>query len=129
MPADEVKILDKLDGLDADAVKQRDRIAWPDDKRGHNHAALVCANFYDAFHACDFSQPLDRCLQLLAVALNEIELEIIFGGLLSLTMRLNLCNVALLNEAPDCDGTCLEVHRIETSPLDIAAKEGQCKVI
>jgi hypothetical protein len=33
VPADEVEILDELDGLDADAVKQRDRIAWPDVKK------------------------------------------------------------------------------------------------
>jgi hypothetical protein len=129
VPADEVEILDEHNGLDADAVKQRDGIAWPDVEKGHNYAAHICANFYDAFYACDFVQPLDRCLQRIAVALDEVELALVFGDLLSLTMRLELCDVALLNKAQHCDGTCLKIHGIETSPLDVAAKEGQYKVL
>ncbi len=129
VPTDEVEILDELDGLDADAVKQRDGIAWPDVEKVRNYPAHICANFYDAFHACDLAQPLDRCLQRLAVALNEVELMLIFGNSLSLTMRLELRDVTLLNEAQGFSGTCLKIHGIETSPLDIAAKEGQCKVL
>ncbi len=129
VPADKVKILDELNGLDADAVKQKDGIAWPNVKKGLNYAAHICANFYDAFHVCDLAQPLDCCLQRLAVALNEVKLALVFGDLLSLMMRLKLCDVALLDEAQDCDGTCLKIHGIETSPLDIAAKEGRCKVL
>ena len=129
MPVDEVKILDELDGLDADAVKQRYGIAWSDIEKGRNYAAHICANFYDAFHAYDLAQPLDCCLQCLAVALNEVKLALVFGNLHSLTMRLELHDVTLLDEARDCDGTHFEIHGIETSPLEIAAKEGRCKVL
>ena len=129
VPADEVEVLDELDGLDANAIKQRDRVAWSDIKKGSNHAANVCANFDNAFHACDFTHTFDCCLQCLAMGFNEVELGSVSGNLLSLMILLDFCNVALLHETQNCDGACLKVQRIKTSSLDIAGKEGRCKVL
>ncbi len=74
------------------------------------------ANFYNAFHACDLPQSLDHCLQCLAVALNEVKLMLVLGNSLSLTRHLKLCDVALLDEAQDCNETCLEIYGIKTNP-------------
>jgi hypothetical protein len=86
MPADEVEILDELDGLDADAVKQRDRIAWPDAKKGRNYAAHICAFFYDA--------------SMLVILPNPS--IIVFNALQWLSMKSNLRSVLAICSASRC---------------------------
>jgi hypothetical protein len=62
MPLDEVGVLDALNGLNADSIKKRDWVSWPDIKEGGNNAANVDAKLYTAVHSANFTQAFGGCL-------------------------------------------------------------------
>jgi hypothetical protein len=50
VPLDEFRMLDNLNCLDADGVKQWNGIPCPNVKKGSDHATNVCANLDNAIH-------------------------------------------------------------------------------
>ncbi len=99
MPLDEVGVLDALNGLNANSIKKRDWISWPDINEGSNNTANVGADLYNALHPANFTQAFDGCLQGFAMEFNKIELALVFGNLLNLTICIDLPNITLLDKA------------------------------
>jgi hypothetical protein len=71
MPFDEVRVLDALNGLNANTIKKRDCIPWPDIKEGGNNKANVRTNLYSAVHPANFGQAFDGCLQGFAMGFKK----------------------------------------------------------
>jgi hypothetical protein len=99
MPLNEFKMLDAFDCLDANSIKQRDRIPRPDIKKSSDYRANICTNLDDAFHVGYFTQTFNGCLQRFVMRLNKIEFALIFCNLFGLAINIDFTKITLLNKA------------------------------
>jgi hypothetical protein len=78
VPLDEFSMLDALNHLDANSIKQRDGISWNDIEKSGDNTATVCANLDNAVLVTNFTHAFDGCLQHFAMGFNKIELTLFF---------------------------------------------------
>jgi hypothetical protein len=127
MPLDEFRMLDYLNGLDANRVKQGDRISSSNIEDGGDDTADVCATFHDAFHILSFTQTFDGGLDRLAMRFDKVKLLLVPGNLLGIAMGIDLHQIVLSNKAQNDDRVCFIVQGLKVVAKEIGTEEGRSK--
>ncbi len=96
MPLDEIRVAGYFNSLDANGVKQGNRISSPNIKDGGDHTTDVCTDLDNAFHVLDFTQTFNVSFDCLAMRFNKVELSLIPSNLLSIAMGIDSHQIALL---------------------------------
>jgi hypothetical protein len=117
VPLDEFGMLDNLNCLDADGVKQRNRIFRPNIKKGSDHTANVGANFDHAIHIVDLAQTFNVCLQRFAMGFNKVKFVLVSSNLFGLMIRIDFSEITLPNNAQNSNGVFLVTHKIKIGLL------------
>ena len=103
MPLDEVKVLHKINCLDAHAIEKRSWVTAIDIKKGSNNATDVDTDFDDAFHPGYRTQTFDGGLQNFAMRFNKIKFALVLSKLFCFTMGFDLGRIILTDKRQNRD--------------------------